>query len=94
MPKRTNPASSQPSPRRAQSGAHFRRRYEDLEQRRAALLARLNTLGEKGRAHVGYKRALKLLNETFRKSSLLQRAGVLEAATWLIEVLEHLTIIV
>jgi len=89
MPKRTPPPPAQP---RSQSGAHFRKRYEELEAQRLALIERLGRLGEKGRAHVGYKRALKLLNDTFRKSSLVQRVAVLEAAAWLIDIIEQLTL--
>jgi hypothetical protein len=88
MPK---PTDRTPSPSRPQSGAHFRKRYEELEARRSALISRLTGLGDKGRAHVGYKRALKLLNDTFRKSSLVQRVAILEAAAWLIDILERLT---
>jgi len=55
------------------------------------LIDRLRALGDKGRTHVGYKRALKLLNDTFRRSSLVQRVAILEAAAWLIDILERLT---
>ena len=37
------------------------------------------------RRHAGYRHALKLLNDTFRKSSLAQRLAVLQAAAWLID---------
>lgn len=49
-------------------------------------------LGDIGTPHPGYKRALKLLNDTFRKSKLAQRLAVLQAAAWLIDVLERVTI--
>jgi hypothetical protein len=55
-----------------------------------ALVARLTSLGEAGQQHPGYKRALKLLNDTFRKAKLAQRLSVLQAAAWLIGVLEKL----
>jgi hypothetical protein len=77
------PAS--PAPRRS-----FRHRYEDLEAQREQLMQRLRTLGEFAKPHPGYKRALKLLNDTFRKSRLAQRLAVLQAASWLIDVLEQL----
>jgi hypothetical protein len=67
---------------------NFRQRYEQIEARRAALMQRLNALGGPARNHPSYKRILKLLNETFRKASLAQRAAVLQAADWLIEVLD------
>jgi hypothetical protein len=73
--------------------AGFRERYDDLEDRRSALVARLSSLGEAGQRHPGYKRALKLLNDTFRKSKLAQRLAILQAAAWLIDILEKLTLI-
>ena len=69
---------------------NFRQRYDDLEKRRAELVARLRSLGGTAQAHPGYKRALTLLNETFRSSKLTQRVAVLQAAAWLIDVLERL----
>ena len=48
-------------------------------------------LGENGQQHPGYKPALKLLNDTFRKSKLTQRLAVLQAAAWLIDLLERFT---
>ncbi len=69
----------------------FRQRYDELERRRAELVARLRALGEGAHRHPGYKRALKLLNDTFRKSKLAQRLAVLQAAAWLIDILEKIT---
>jgi hypothetical protein len=71
----------------------FRERYDELEQRRAALVARLAALDASRQQHPGYKRARKLLNDTFRKAKLGQRLAVLHAASWLIDVLERLTTI-
>ena len=65
--------------------ANFRRRYDELEARRAALVARLAGLSEAARRHPGYRRALTLLNDTFRKEKLAQRLAVLQAAAWLID---------
>jgi len=70
---------------------NFRRRYDELEARRAALVARLAALGEAAQRHPGYRRALTLLNDTFRKEKLAQRLAVLQAAAWLIDLLEKLT---
>lgn len=70
----------------------FRQRYDEVESRRGELIERLNNLGDGARAHPGYKRALKLLNETFRKSKLAQRLAVLQAAAWLIDILERLAL--
>jgi hypothetical protein len=72
----------------------FRQRYDELEAQRDALLARLRRLGGTTQQHPGYKRALKLLNDTFRKSKLAQRLAVLQAATWLIDLLEQFAAIV
>jgi hypothetical protein len=71
---------------------NFRQRHDALEAQRRALVARLVMLSKAARPHPGYKRALKLLNDTFRKSKLTQRLAVLQAASWLIDVLEQVTI--
>ncbi|HEX5212270.1 MAG TPA: hypothetical protein VFW22_11130 [Pseudolabrys sp.] len=73
------------------AGAGFRQRYDDIEARRAALIARLTSLGEAAQRHPAYKRALTLLNATFRRAKLAQRLAILHAAAWLIDVLEKLT---
>ena len=85
VPQRRSTATVKPA------RANFRRRYDELEARRAALVARLTGLGEAARRHPGYRRALTLLNDTFRKEKLTQRLAVLQAAAWLIDVLEKLT---
>jgi hypothetical protein len=82
MPNRQTPKSSARSPT-------FRTRYDALEQRRAELMARLSALGEHAAAHPAHRRARTLLNTTFRKASLVQRAAILEAATWLITLLDR-----
>ena len=69
--------------------ATFRSRYDALEQRRAELIARLGALGDKAAAHPAHGRARTLLNTTFRKATLVQRAAVLEAADWLITILDR-----
>ena len=68
----------------------FKARYRLAERRRAALLQRLAALNEKW-AHPACRRASTLLNQTFRRASLAQRLAVLQAAEWLIDVLETLT---
>ena len=70
----------------------FRQRYEAVEARRDELIERLHSLGAKAKSHPGHKRALTLLNDTFRKAKLAQRLAVLESATWLIDILQRLTI--
>ena len=85
MPNRRTPSAERP-PR-----GNFRERYTALETRRAELVARLTTLDDDARNHPGYKRAFTLLNNTFRKEKLPQRLAVLQAAAWLIDVLEKLS---
>ena len=69
----------------------FRKRYDEIEARRVALIERLTMLGDTARRHPAYKRALTLLNTTFRRARLAQRPAILQAAAWLIDVLEKLT---
>jgi hypothetical protein len=73
---------------------NFRQRYDDLKARRIELVARLHRLSEAAKLHAGYKRALKLLNDTYRREKLAQRLAVLQAASWLIGLLEELTIFI
>jgi hypothetical protein len=75
---------------KAPARGSFRRRYDELEARRLALVNRLAGLSEATQRHPGYRRALTLLNETFRKERLAQRLAVLQAAAFLIDVLEKL----
>jgi hypothetical protein len=69
----------------------FNQRHQEIEKDRAELIARLSALKEPSRKHPGYNRAIRLLNNTFGKSSLAQRPGVLKAATWLINIVERQT---
>jgi len=88
MPHRRPEAPPQKlAPQKRQS---FRRRYDELENRRAELSVRLQSLGESTRKHPGYKRALTLLNEIYRREKLPQRVAVLQSAAWLIDILEKL----
>lgn len=86
MPRRSI-ASLANSPQRRR----FRERFDELEVRRAKLLARLHLFGEAAQRHPVYKHAEKLLNETFRKEKLAQRAAVLKSAAWLISLLEQVS---
>jgi hypothetical protein len=86
--RRTSPPSDKSPPQKRQS---FRQRYDELELRRAELSTRLQLLGKAARSHPGYKRALKLLNDIYRKEKLAGRLAVLHAAAWLIDILERLT---
>lgn len=89
MPHRRSPVS----PPKASSATRgdFRQRYDAVEARREKLIVRLRSIGGSAQSHPGYKRALTLLNDTFRKTKLAQRLAVLEAAAWLIDILERLT---
>jgi hypothetical protein len=71
----------------------FNKKFDWLEEQRTSLLARLNALNTAS-DHPAYRRAQSLLNTTFRKTKLRQRASVLQAAQWLIEVLDRLTTLV
>ena len=74
--------------------ASFKERYEQAERRRADVMQRLQRLNEAARAHPAYKRVLTLLNQTFRKASVAQRLATVQAAEWLIDVLENLTMLI
>jgi hypothetical protein len=78
----------------AEGKSSFKQRYDDAERRRAAILRRLEGLNDAARTHPAYRRALTLVNQTFRKVSVAQRLATLQAAEWLIEVLENLTMLV
>jgi hypothetical protein len=91
VPNRRPPDASDQSS--AQPSAGFRKRYDQIETHRAALIARLASLGEPGQQHPGYRRAFTLLNDTFRRAKLAQRLAILQAAAWLIDLLEKLTTI-
>ena len=69
----------------------FKQRYDEAERRRAVIMQRLAGLNERARAHPAYRRVSTLLNQTFRKVSVAQRLATLQAAEWLIDVLENLT---
>ncbi len=77
--------------RTARPGLTFKARYEEAERHRLAILQRLAGLNDAARAHPAYRRALTLLNQTFRRASVAQRLATLQAAEWLIDVLESLT---
>jgi hypothetical protein len=88
--RRSISSPRKPSQRPRQS---FRERYDRLETYRTELSARLIALGDAARQHAGYRRAHKLLNEIYRNEKLARRLAVLQAAAWLIDVLENLTVI-
>lgn len=59
-----------------------------LEDQRAALLDRLARLQDHARLSPGHRTALRLLNPMFRKASLTARAAILQAAGFMIDILE------
>ncbi len=87
MPNRATRTTRKPR------AATFRARYDDLEKRREELMARLAELAQRGAPHPALGRARTLLNTTFRKASLVQRAAVLEAADWLIMMIDRATML-
>lgn len=52
-------------------------------------MRRLEHLGPEAKSTSGYKSALKLLNQKFRLATLSSRAGILQAASFMIDVLER-----
>jgi hypothetical protein len=89
MPDRKNRiASARPAAKTGGRQASFRQRYDDLEHRRRLLIARLDAMGTHGRAHPAFRKVLTLLNRSFRKADIVQRAAVLQAADWLISLIE------
>jgi len=88
MPSRRPPSSEPGGPRKKRPS--FRRRYDELEAYRSELCTRLLGVGDAAQQHPGYKGAMKLLNTIYRKEKLAQRLAVLQAAAWLIDILEKL----
>lgn len=75
----------------AQLGSRLKLQSPDvLEDDRAALLMRLQNLDARAKSKPGYRTARSLLNSKFRKASITARVAVLQAATFMIEVLEKL----
>jgi hypothetical protein len=84
MPHRRPPAlrdNATPTAR-----ANFRQRYDELEAQRAALIARLRKLSKDAHQRPSYKRALKLLNSTFRRSKLARQRTILGGTTCAVRV--------
>ena len=88
MPGRKRPSKAATAAVAGGPVKNFRQRYDDLERSRTALLQRLDCHMKITRTHPSAKRALKLLNDTFRRASVAQRAAVLQAADWLITLIE------
>jgi len=71
-------------------GRSFGKRRDALETQRAELSARLHLFSEAAQRNPVYKRAEKLLNDTFRKERVWRRPAVLKSAAWLISLLEQI----
>jgi hypothetical protein len=69
---------------------NFRRRSRELEDRRTALIARLEGLSGSVRANPAYKCALNLINSRFHKTAVANRHAVLDAAKWSIDLVARL----
>jgi hypothetical protein len=65
-------------------------RQDRLEAHREALLMRLERLGDGAKNSRGYRSTRTLLNQKYRKATLAARLGILQAAAFMIEVLEML----
>ena len=85
------PSSIPTAARKRAPRIDFRRRYDAIESQREVLVARMGTLSESAQRHPAYKGVRKLLNETFRRAKLPKRLAVLEAAAWLLGILEKVT---
>jgi hypothetical protein len=83
MTANEHPPAAGPAPK-----AGFRRRYDAMERRRLDLVARLNALGERGPTHPTVGKAMTLLTRCLRKAKPVQRAAVLQAAEWMINLIE------
>jgi hypothetical protein len=77
-------------PKAQAAPVQFHKRFNELERRRRLLLTQLHTLGKSATQYPAYRNALTLLNAKFRRASLAQRGAILEAAAWLIDLMEKL----
>jgi hypothetical protein len=76
-------------PVKTEPGARSRNAPEvRLERQQEALRQRLKRVHQKARQSPGYKTALRLLGQVSRKGSLATRLAILDAATFMIDVLE------
>ena len=71
----------------------FHQRYDEAEQRRLEVLARVAALSDKARAHPAVKRAQILLNSVFRKAAVAQRLTVVSSADWLLDLVERMSML-
>jgi hypothetical protein len=82
--KRSTPRTTRTKPARRPAAPAAER----LERQREALLQRLAHLNAAAKLKPGYRTARKLLNSTFHRASLATRAAILQAANFMISILE------
>ena len=85
--KRQRPRPDVP---RLASGKKAKLSLDRLESDREALLRRLNHLHGGAKLLPGYRSALTLLNSRFRRANLATRLALLQAAQFMVEVLERI----
>lgn len=68
-------------------------RAAELVAQREALLQRLRGLDPSAKARPGYRSALILLNSKFRAAAPAARLGILQAASFMVNVLERLPLL-
>ena len=79
----------QPGPIRTGPGTRSRHAPEvRLERQQEALRQRLGRLHQSARRSPGYKTALRLLGQASRKGGLAARLAILDAAAFMVDVLE------
>ena len=67
--------------------------YSELERRRKALEQRLENLGPAAKDNRGYRTVRSLLGRSYIRDSLAARAALLEAADFMIKVLEMMPMV-
>ena len=77
-------------PARSASGKRTKLSLDRLESDREALLRRLSHLSSGAKLLPGYRSALILLNSRFRRANLATRLALLQAAQFMVEVLERI----
>jgi hypothetical protein len=75
---------------RIASGKRTKLSLDRLESDREALLRRLSHLSNGAKLLPGYRSALILLNSRFRRANLATRLALLQAAQFMVEVLERI----
>jgi len=75
---------------RLANGKKAKLSLDRLESDREALLRRLNHLNSGAKLLPGYRSALILLNSRFRRANLATRLALLQAAQFMVEVLERI----